>query len=123
MRVERQKRYRMFLIAFAYLIMVLMGMNAGASLYGMPREREYFYSLTVAFVLTHICIVDSRIVGRPLSIFSYWLVLMFYQIAVPACIVRSRGFPGLKIVVAHFIGLVLTFYVVWFVTFLLVCGI
>jgi hypothetical protein len=103
--------------------MVVMGIRLGASPDGMPKEREYFYSLMLALVLTHVCIVDSKIIGKPLSIFSYWIVFWLYSIAVPVCIIRKRGWSGLKIVIVHFIGLILTQILSSFITLLLVYGI
>ena len=120
MRIENQRKYRVFLIGFAYFIMAVMGIRLGISPHGMPKEMEYFYSLMLALVLTHVCIVDGKIVGKPLSIFSYWIVFWLYSIAVPVCMVRSRGWTGLKIVFIHFFGLILTQFLSSFITFLLV---
>lgn len=123
MRIESQKKYRVFLISFAYLIMVMMGIRLGISPDGMPKEREYFYSLMLALVLTHVCIVDGKIIGKPLSIFNYWIVFWLYSIAVPVCIIRSRGWTGLKIVIVHFIALYIASNISAFITFMLLYGI
>ena len=120
MRIESLKKYRMFLISLAYLIMVAMGVRLGFCPNGMPKEREYFYSIMLALVLTHVCIVDGRIIGKSLSIFNYWIVFMLYQIAVPVCIVRSRGWIGLKYVIIHFVGLYLVSIISSFITFILI---
>ncbi len=98
-----------------YFIVMMMGIANGASTYGMSEEREYFYSLTFALVLTQVCIVDSKIVGKPLSIFSYWLVFILYSIAVPISIVRARGLRGLAYVAAHFVGMKLVLIISFFV--------
>ena len=120
MWIQNQRRYRTFLIVLVYLIVVTMGIRRGGSQF-VPREREFFYSLMLALALTRVCIVDCRVVGRPLSIFSYWLVFMLYGIAVPNCIIRARGIRGLGIVAAHFVGIILVFGVSLVVTGLL-CG-
>ena len=106
MKIESQRRYRTFLIVLAYLIMAMMGIRLGYYQY-ISRGRELVYSLALGLVLTQICIVDSRITGKPLSIFSYWLIFWFYHVSVPICIIRARGKFGLIIVVAHFMGLML----------------
>ena len=121
-QVERQRSYRRFLLVLVYLFYAMIGIRLGVSSQGMPREREFFYSLALALILTEICIVDGRIVGRPLSIFSYWLVFMLYGIAVPICFVRARGIRGLGIVAAHFVGVMLVGTAVSLVTRLLVYG-
>ncbi len=121
MNIESQKRYRIFLIVLAYFLMAMMGIRLGIY-QGMSIEREYVYTIILALILTYICIVDSRIVGKPLSIFSYWLVFIFYGIAVPVCIIRARGISGFVILAAHFIGLTLIKIIAWFITSLIVYG-
>ncbi|MGD8499345.1 MAG: hypothetical protein PVJ86_01785 [Phycisphaerales bacterium] len=122
MQIESQRRYRRFLIVLVYLVYAMMGIRLGISSGGMPSEREVFYSLALGLVLTQICIVDGRIVGRPLSIFSYWLIFMLYGIAVPICFIRARGIAGLGILAAHFVGVMLAQIISRFVTGLLVYG-
>jgi hypothetical protein len=119
MNIESQRRYRTYLIVFAYLIGAMKGIRYGYFQY-IPIELNYFYSIVLALFLTEICIVDSRIVGKPLSIFSYWLVFMLYGIAVPICIIWKRGKFGLVMVTTHLIGLILVHTIFWIVTSLLV---
>ena len=106
MKIESQRRYRTYLIVLVYFIIAMMGIRIGRFQY-ISRGIGFFYALALALVLTEICILDSRIVGKPLSIFSYWLIFWFYHISVPICIIRARGKFGLILVVAHFIGLML----------------
>jgi hypothetical protein len=105
MNIESQRRYRTFLLVLVYLILIMMGIADGTSKYGLSEERRNFHSLTFVLVLTHVCIVDCKITGKPLSIFSYWLVFMFYGIAVPVSIIRVRGLRGLAYFTAHFLSL------------------
>jgi hypothetical protein len=121
MKIESQRRYRTYLIVLVYLTMAIMGIRLGYYQY-ISRGRELVYSLALALFLTEICIVDSRIVGKPLSIFSYWLVFMFYGYAVPICIIRARGKFGLVIVAAHLIGLILVSTISFLTTDFLVYG-
>lgn len=121
MRIESQKRYRRFLIFLLYFVCVVIGIRVGFSWF-VPSERQYLHSLVFVLVLTQICIVDSRIAGKPLSIFSYWLVFMLYGIAVPVCMIRARGIRGLGIVAGHLLGLVLVYITAMIVTSLLVHG-
>ncbi len=121
MNIESQKRYRTYLIVLVYLIIAMKGIRLGYYNY-ISTGIGYIYSLALALILTEICIVDSRIVGKPLSIFSYWLVFMLYGYAVPICIIRARGKFGFVIVAAHFFGLILAHTIFWIVTSLLVHG-
>ena len=118
MNIKSQRRYRTFLFTLVYFI-VMMGIAQVASTSGMSQEKEYLYSFALALVLTQVCIVDSRIAGKPLSIFSYWLVFFFYGIAVPFSIVRARGPRGLVYVAVHFIGMALTLIISFYVAGLL----
>ena len=119
MNIKSQKRYRTFLLALVYFIVVMMGIAHGASASLMSPEREYLYTFTFALVLTQVCIVDSKIAGKPLSIFSYWLVFIFYGIAVPVSIIQVRGLRGLICVAAHFVGMVLALIVSFSISSLL----
>ena len=121
MQIESQRKYRRFLIVLVYLIMAMMGIRFGIY-QDISRGRQIIYSIALGLVLTQICIVDSRIVGRPLSIFSYWLIFIFYGVAVPVCIIRARGLSGIGILVAHFVGLMLVQIISSVVTSLLVYG-
>ncbi|MCP4613305.1 MAG: hypothetical protein GY845_31835 [Planctomycetes bacterium] len=121
MNIESQRRYRTYLIVLVYLIMAMKGIRLGRYQY-ISIGIEFAYSLALALILTEICIVDSRIVGKPLSIFNYWIVFMFYGYAVPVCIIRARGKFGLVIVVAHFIGLMLIHVISSLLTSYLVFG-
>jgi hypothetical protein len=51
------------------------------------------------------------------------LILIFFPIAIPICIIRARGIAGLGVVAAHFIGLMVVQIIAWYVTGLLVYGI
>jgi len=108
MNIESQKRYRTFLLIEGYLIVMLEGIAIGVFAFELPVERETLYTLALALVLTQVCIVDSRIVGRPLPLSTYWLVFILYGIAVPICVIRARGLRGLGYVAAHFTGLSLS---------------
>lgn len=119
MYIESQRRYRTFLLVLVYFIVMMIGIAQGASASTMSREREFLYSFVLALVLTQVCIVDSKIAGKPLPIFSYWLVFIFYGIAVPVSIVRARGLRGLVYVAVHFVGMALVLIISFLVAGLL----
>jgi len=115
MNIESQRRYRTFLLVLVYFIVMMMGIANGASTSGMSPGREMLFSLTLALVLTYVCILDRKIVGKPLLTSCYWLVFIFYGIAVPISIVRARGLRGLAYVAAHFVGMVLVLIISYIV--------
>lgn len=119
MNIEMQKQYRIFLLVLLYFIIMMMGIAQGASASEISPEREYLYSFVFGLVLTHLCIVDRRIIGKPLLISSYWLVFIFFYIAVPFCIIKARGLRGLAYVTTHFIGMALVLFVSFFIAGLL----
>jgi hypothetical protein len=120
MQIESQRRYRRFLIVLVYLIEAMVGITLG--IYSEPGTREALYSISLAFVLTQICIVDSRIVGKPLPPNSYWIILMLSPLSVAICIIRGRGVAGAGILAAHFVGVVLVLNLFMVVASLLVHG-
>ncbi|MBN2182787.1 MAG: hypothetical protein JW715_12825 [Sedimentisphaerales bacterium] len=121
MQIQEQKRYRLFLIVLVYIVVASIGIRVGVFQY-ISRERGFFNSFILALFLTQICILDGRIMGKPLSIFSYWLVFILFGIAVPVCIVRAHGLRGVGIVIAHFLGFILVYVISFLITSLLVYG-
>ncbi len=121
MNIESQKRYRLFLIVLLYLVCVTIGIRMGA--YGdASAARQVLNSFLSAIILTHLCIVDRRIVGKPLPTSFYWLVFILFAVAVPVCIVQARGVKGVLIVTIHFVGLLLVYVTAAIVTSLIVNG-
>lgn len=120
MQIESQKKYRKFLIVYLYLICVIYSIGLGIS-YEL-ESKEFFYTLAFSLVLTQICVVDGKIVGKPLPTSTHWLIFMLYSIAVPICIVRAHGVKGLGIIAIHYIGIVLVSTAFFSVTYLLLYG-
>jgi len=121
MQLKSQKRYRLFLLVLVYIVMASIGIRFGV-FQEISRGSGFFHAFILGLILTKICIIDSRVMGKPLSIFSYWLIFIFYGIAVPICIVRAHGFKGLYIIVAHLAALILFFIVSWFITSCIIYG-
>lgn len=117
MQIESQKRYRTFLIILVYIIMTSIGIRFGINPeFGL---LTYLIGLLLALLLTQICIVDGRIVGRPLPVSTHWLVLILFPISIPICFFRVHGTKGLVIVAAHLLGLLIIFIVSSYVMLLL----
>jgi len=121
MNIKSQKRYRLFLIVLLYFVYAMIGIRMGAFGF-VTSQRWVLHTLLLGLILTHLCIVDCRIVGKPLSVFNYWLVFILFGIAVPLCIIWARGVRGVLIVAIHFVGLLFVYLAAMFVTSLLVNG-
>ncbi len=113
MQMESQRRYRTFLIVLVYLIVAIYGVGLSYSF--EVNQRDFLYSVIIAFVLTQICIVDGKISGNPLLPNTYWLVLILFPVAVPVLIIRAHGIKGAGILIIHLLGLIF----VWIVTLLI----
>ena len=120
MQMKSQRRYRIFLIVLVYLVAAIYSIGLGIS--SEVRQRDLLYSFIIAFLFTQICIVDSRIYGKPLPPNSFWLVLMFYPIAVPILIIRAHGIKGIGFLIIHLLGLILVSIVFCLITTRLVYG-
>ena len=121
MNIKSQKRYRLFLIVLLYFVWVTIGIRMGA--YGdASAERQVLNSFLLGIILTHLCIVDRRIVGKPLPTSFYWLVFILFGFAVPLCIIQARGVRGFVIVAIHFVSMLLVYLAAGIFTSLLVNG-
>lgn len=56
---------------------------------------------------TYWCVVDSRILGRPIVQSLHWIMFFTWPVAVPLYLVYSRKLRGLGIAVIHAIGLLI----------------
>lgn len=109
------------MIVLLYFFCATVGLRVGA--FGdMSAGREVLNSFILAVILTYICIVDSRIAGKPIPISVYWLVFMLFGIAVPVCIISAHGKRGLVIVAIHIVGLVIVYVATALITSLLIRG-
>jgi len=113
MEIENQRRYRTFLIVLVYLIVAIYSVGLSSSF--EVNQRDFLYWVIIAFVFTQICIVDGKISGKPLLPNTYWLVLIFYPVAVPVLIIRTHGIKGAGILIIHLLGLIF----VWILTLLI----
>jgi hypothetical protein len=63
-------------------------------------------AIMVASTATYACIVDSRIVGRPIVQSIHWIMFLTWPLAAPIYLIYSRGLRGVLLTVLHGIGLV-----------------
>ncbi len=70
----------------------------------LPAERSYsgiLLGLATGLLLALLVALDARIVGKPLPQSAGWLVLFFWPVAAPACVIALRRWSGLGIVLGH----------------------
>lgn len=115
MSFERLKKYRKFLVILFYFVIAVVGFDAYFNSEQI-QPHNFILSFFVAALLTNLCVIDSKIVGKPLPFFSYFFVFILFYIATPICIIRAHGFKkGIKIILFHLVGLFLTAFVVMLV--------
>lgn len=107
MTIESLRKIRTFLIVLVYLVTSMFGIRFALPLY--MGLRGYLYNLVIGIIIAYICIIDSQISRKPLPTSTYWLILIFYPISIPICLIRSHRFKGILIFAIHLIGIVLIF--------------
>ena len=71
-------------------------------------EHGVLYLLLIAgfsSTITYWCIVDARVIGRPILFSFYWLIFFFWPIAVPIYLIWARRLRGLGFALLHYAGL------------------
>ncbi len=94
--IKRRGRYLWCLYGLA----AIAGVRAAL----LPPERSYsglLLSLATGLLLALLVSLDARIVGKPWPQSAGWLVLFFWPVAAPACIIALRRWAGLAIVLGH----------------------
>jgi len=98
-----QRRVRLILGLSIYLL------TAGWGLCQLfhPESGVLYLAFALGFPLTttYWCIVDGRILRRPVLYSFYWLIFFFWPIALPAYLVWSRKWRGFGLALVHAIGL------------------
>ena len=76
----------------------------------------------MASTATSWCVVDSRILGRPMLRVTHEMTFLIWPAAVPLYLIWSRRFRGLGITLLHAVGLTVICTVAFIVTALLKYG-
>ena len=63
------------------------------------------FSAAIASAMTGWCVVDSRILGRPIVRSLQWIIFFTWPIAVPLYLIWSRRFRGFAMAFLHALGL------------------
>jgi hypothetical protein len=63
-------------------------------------------AVMAASLATYGCVVDSRIIGRPIVQSVHWIMFFTWPIAVPVYLIYSRRLRGFVLLILHGIGLI-----------------
>jgi hypothetical protein len=115
-----QRRLRTIMVVCFYLLAVINGAIEASP----PKVLavDVLVALAAATVAAYGCVVDSRIVGRPVLQSLHWVLFVAWPVAVPIYLLYSRRLRGLGILVLHAIGLLLVATVAFHLTGYLAYG-
>lgn len=103
----------------AYLLSVyFLYALAGTRDYCLPNHHGYelLWTALLACALSQICFFDSRLRGYPIPTLSSCLLTQTVAISGTTYMLWSRGFLGLLLLGAHFVGFVLMRVTTWYLT-------
>ena len=119
-RSDHRKSVRFLLLLGFYLLAAIAGiMGTGQLRSGVVH---FLFSIMAASVATYWCVLDARILGRPIVQSVHWIMFFTWPLAVPIYLIRSRGLRGLGMVVLHGIGFVVVAVVAYHTAGYLVYG-
>lgn len=100
-----RKRLRRIMLVGLYLLAATWGAMQAVPL----RNGLVFllFSFLIASVATYLCVLDARILGRPIVQSVHWIMFVTWPIAVPIYLIYSRRLWGLALAVLHAIGLLM----------------
>lgn len=93
------RRFRLGFLLIAYVLFALTGARAAVA-----TERglsDLVIGLLVAIAVTKACVMDSRLVGKPLPRAARWVMFLMWPLAVPVYLLWVRGWAGLGWVALH----------------------
>jgi hypothetical protein len=93
------RRLRLFLLVVLYLLLALYAARAA-----VPAEENgatYLLSASMTLVAVMACIIDARVLGRPLAHGAQLALLLAAPVAVPSNLLWSRGNRGLLVLPAQ----------------------
>ena len=91
---------RLFYLWSLYGLAAVGGVRAAL----LPPERSYsgvLWSLAMGLLLALLVMADAQVLGKPLPQSAGWLILFFWPLAAPGCVIALRRWRGLVIVLGH----------------------
>jgi hypothetical protein len=67
----------------------------------VAQNVDLALSWATGLALALLIFADAKILGKPLPVTSGWLLLFYWPIAVPACVVSLRKWRGLLLLLLH----------------------
>jgi hypothetical protein len=118
--VRVRLRLRGIILLSFYLVVAANGAMQAFPLRG--PGLGILLTVMAASLATYGCIVDSRLVGRPIVQSVHWIMFFTWPLAVPIYLIYSRGFlRGVGLFLLHGIGLIAAcnaaFYLIWYLTY------
>jgi hypothetical protein len=103
---------RVVLLVFAFLAAAFLGFRLGFLRRSLPDDALYTAALGLA--VTGLCVLDARLLGKPIPLLARWVVLIAWPVSAPLCLIRSRGARGLLLLALLAFMLVGIYLVAWF---------
>lgn len=94
------------------IVRALLALTFAWGLRGSFQQQGYevlFFSVGLSVLATQFCMIDSKLVGKPLPWSMQWLVYFTWPLFVPIYLVWTRGWRKLHVVVLY-IGVYLAAY-------------
>ena len=117
--VRGQVKLRGIILLSFYLVVA-----ANGAMQAFPSRGHglgILLAVMAASLATYGCIVDSRIIGRPIVQSVHWIMFFTWPLAVPIYLIYSRGLRGVVLLILHGIGLIIvsnvTFYLTWYLAY------
>lgn len=102
------RRLRVAYLVGTYLFLFMA--VARAVIVGKESAGDALVGATLAVLITMICVYDAAVLGRPWAMGVRFSFLIFWPLAVPVYIIRSRGWWGCVVILLHagvlFVGMI-----------------
>lgn len=100
---------RRFRLGFLLITYALYALHAARERMGVgPGLSDIAIALLASVAVTKACIMDSRLIGKPLPRAARWVMFFTWPLAVPVYLPWTRGWLGLVWIVVHLVALTLT---------------
>jgi hypothetical protein len=100
MKTEALVTRRRYYLGALYVLVAILGLREAL----LPPGRlgsDYLLALGIGLALTALVAIEARLVDKPLPLTAWWVILLFWPVAVPGCIIGLRKLAGVKLVLFH----------------------
>jgi hypothetical protein len=110
-----RRRVRAHMLILVFVVSALWGLHH--ALTWQHGGIEILLTLLSASIITHCCIADSKVVGKPILLSFQWIMCLSWVVSAPAYLVWTRRLRGFGLA----IGCVVLFQVIRYLTFFATC--